>query len=283
MRRKAPRLTRPMIVHRYSGSSILAPTSDNFPALKHFWDMNHVSGAVIRDTVGDQHITSSAGAWVLDSEGFAKYKIDGTNWAPTSFEAPGDRDFMLVGCGRISWNIRAFSIGGMIDGGPDPAPGTGISFDVSLAPVSAAPNAYFDADNRSETAPWSFSDDFSETWVTDPETYNCYPDPANPGIKGCFATVISPSAGTCMGYWAGRIGETAAYDPIYEAHNHTIFGDIQQTWGAVGNGWTMFPGNRIEWVALMYFDTGAPLDMEEAVRWMAQYNDFRLYPGWVRK
>jgi hypothetical protein len=272
-----------MVVNRYSGGVILPPTAANFPALKNFWDMNHVLGADLRDTVGTQHATSSAGHWYVDAEGFAKWQINGGNYCPANFEAPGNRDFMLIGCGRISWNTRASTIGGWASSGGAPY-AAGISFDVSIPPVSASPNAFLDANNYSATAPWSFSNNFAVSWETDPITLNAHPDPINPGIKGCFATVISPSAGTCKSYWAGRTGQTALYDPGFEAHTLTMaVGNIQGTWPALGNGWTMFPGNRFEWVALMYFDSGAPTDMEEAMRWMAQYNDIRLYPGWVNK
>ena len=74
------------------------------------------------------------------------------------------------------------------------------------------------------------------------------------------------------------------YDPGWEEHTLTMkVGSIQGTLPTLGDGWTMFPGNRFEWVALMYFDNGAPADMEDAMRWMAQYNDIRIYPGWMNK
>lgn len=274
--RKAAKLIKPMSA--YTNAYI---SQANYPALKHLWDMNHISGAVLQDMIGTQHVTAGAGQWLLDAEGFAKWEINGGNYAPADFEAPGDRDFMLVGCGRISWNTRASTIGGMasIPGPPYPA---GIAFDVSIAPISASPNAYLDASNYTETAPWSFPDDFS-LFETDPETLNLLPNSANPGIVGCFATVVSPSAGTCKSYWAGRVGQTAAYDPIFEEHTLSVIGSIQGSWGHLGNGWTMFPGNRFEWVALLYFENGAPTDMKAAMCWMAQYDDIRLYPGWLGK
>lgn len=272
--------SRQLAVEMYSGNERLPPTQSNFPALKHFWDMNHIAEAVLLDTVGTQHVTADAGRWLRTDEGFAKWEITGGNYAPASFAAPGDRDFMLVGCGRISWNTRASTIGGMASDGP-PYP-SGIAYDVSVPPVSASPNAYLDDSNYTNIAPWSFPDDFS-AFKTDPATLNILPNPTNPGIVGCFATVISPSAGTCKSYWAGRTGKTALYDPGYEEHTLTVVGSLNGTWGGLGNGWTMFPGNRFEWVALMYFENGAPTDMQDAVQWMAQYNDIRLYPGWQDK
>ena len=261
---------------------VLAPTAANFPALKHFWDVNHISGAVLSDNVGTQHVTTDSGHWLVDSEGFAKWGAAGGNYCPANFEAPGNRDFMLIGCGRISWNTRASTIGGMASSGGEPY-AAGIAFDVSIPPNIASPNAYLNANNYTDTAPWSFADDFS-TFEINPETLNWLPNSSNPGIVGCFATVVSPSAGTCKSYWAGRLGQTAAYDPGFETHTLAMeIGSIQGAWPALGNGWTMFPGNRFEWVAILYFENGAPTNMEEAMRWMAQHNDIRLYPGWAGK
>lgn len=272
-----------MLVNKHAGAERLVPNSANFPSLKHLWDMNNVSGNQLIDTVGTQHITTAAPQWYLDSEGFAKWGVAGGNWASAPFEAPGNRDFMLVACGRISWDTRALSIGGQISDADGPGTRRGISFDVTVPPSTAAPNAFVDANNYAQTAPWTFADDFADDWYTDPDTFNSHPNPDNPGIKGCLATVISPSAGTCKSYWAGRIGETAAYDPMFETQTHTILGSIQGSWSEIGAGWTMFPANRFEFAALMYFDSGAPLDMQDAITWMAQYGDIRLYPGWAGK
>lgn len=279
MQRKAPKLTRSMFVNRHSGSDRVAPTAENFPALKHFWDKNHISGAVLQDTVGTQHITSSEGHWYLSEEGFAKWTIGGDNNAPAKFEAPSNRDFMLIGCGRISLATRECTIGTV------PGADASMSFDTGY-PTSHAPNAYLDASNYTLAGQYSFYDDLPNAWTLDGNN-NVQPydtaDPSNVGIWGCFATVINPTAGTCIGRWAGRETDTASYNVGYEEILLPVTGSIASPWPELGTLWTMFPGNRFEWVALMYFDSGAPYDMEEAMRWMAQYNDIRLYPGWVNK
>lgn len=266
-----------MVVNRYSGSEILEPTAGNFPALKNFWDMNHISGADLLDTIGGQHATASAGQWYVDSEGFAKWEINGGQTLPGDYEAPGDRDFMLIGCGLVSFKTRAVTIGQYATLGADPVP-AGVAFELSH-PAPVSPSAFYDTSNYSNSELFSFSDQLSSSMPSSGE--NIIPDPANRGVKGCFATVVSPAAGTVKGYWAGRTGETASYDPGYEEVTYTMTGSVPGTWPALGAGWTMYPGNRFEWVALMYFDSGAPLDMEEAMRWMAQYDDIRLYPGWI--
>ncbi len=85
----------PVKLIRPDSSGRIAPTSANFPALKHFWDVNHISGAVLLDTVGTQHVTTDAGRWLVDSEGFAKWGAAGGNYCPADFEAPGNRDFSV--------------------------------------------------------------------------------------------------------------------------------------------------------------------------------------------
>jgi hypothetical protein len=283
MRKTASRLIKPM--SSYTSADI---TQANFPALKHFWDMNHVSGAYLLDTVGNQHAKSSSGHWMVDADGFSKWSINGGQYLPADFEAPGDRDFMLIGCGIITWKTRAFTIGQavtydrslypqMITADPIPA---GIAFDISSMYIT--PSAYYDASNMSDPIAFPWCDDLATGMYAVGE--NLFPYPGNRGVEGCFATVISPSNGTTKMYWAGRVGETAAYDTLpFEEINCTITGNIKRTWPVLGGGLTMFPGNRFEWVALLYFDNGVPTDIKAAICWMAQHNDIRLYPGWIGK
>ena len=294
-RRKAKRMTPPMLATKYSRAEKLDATAANFPALKHFWSKDNVllhqtnpDGGYLIDSVGTQHAFWEHG-WMLDERGYAKYSFNGGPTCPEPFEAPVLRDFMLIGCGRITWTTRALSIGGSISQYEKPWP-SGVSWDITRPPNSATPSAFRDDNNYSNPVEFSFSEELSTTtWYTD-ENANGQPDPNNPGILGCFATVVRPSSGVCDMHWAGRADDPIATmpNPEYEMHPMTAFvGTLQGPYGTLGDdfatGWTTFPCNRFEWSALLYFEDGAPTDVEEAMRWMAQYNDGRMYPGWKGK
>ena len=285
IKRKSRRMTPPMLASKYSGSEILKPTAANFPALKNFWDKNNIVGAELRDTIGSQHVISSEGHWYEGEEGFAKWTIPGGNYTPEQFEAPANRDFMLIGCGRISMATRECTIGDSAN------VGAGVSFGTAY-PANHIASAQIDFDNKTLAGEYSFSDELPDSWSID-ENGNVHPndsvDSDNVGIWGCWATVVSPSAGTCIGRWAGRNSDTAGYNVPYEEVVYPVTGSIQQSWpklgtpGIDGTLWTMFPGNRFEWVGLLYFESGAPTDMQAAMEWMAQHDDIRMYPGWKGK
>jgi len=280
-----------MLASKYSGSDRLEPTAENFPALQNFWDKNHVDGAYLRDTVGTQDVWGDHGQWFVDETGFSKWSISGGNYTKDYFEAPGARAIVLLTSGLVSAKWRPMSIGaGMTpgehatlpEGFTERPPGSpqppGVSTDFSAAAQWAL---YVDENNYAEPPLFSFTELLSQTQPSIGE--NMYPDPSNPGIRGCAATVIDFARSSATVHWAGRVGNTASYDPIYEAHEAVWVGTMPETLGAMGNGLSTHPSNRFEWSALMYFDSGAPLDIEEAMRWMAQHDDFRLYPGWKGK
>lgn len=283
IKRRARRMTPPMLVSKYSGGEKLRATAENFPALKSFWDMNHIDGAWLLDTVGTHHLESSEGKWFIADDGrFAKWTTIGSNHAEQKLEAPGDRDIVMLASGLVTRNWRPMTIGAHMSS--DAESGVyvppGVAFDLSY-PALISPPGLLDKDNYTNGAAFSFKDEFSLSYQIGE---NVYPNLDNPGVTGCLGTVVSPSAGTASMHWAGRTGVTAAYDPGYEAHDcPPLVGSIQGTWPELGDGLSTWPGNRFEWIALLYFESGAPNDLEEAMRWMAQYDDFRLYPGWKGK
>ena len=263
IRRRVRRMTPAMLVEKYSDSEILEATADNFPALKNFWDKNHVSGLVATDTVGTQDITSLDDEWGLDERGFHKFDTGSTQQPPGDYEAPGDRDFMLLGCAYIALHLRLVTIGGNGLFSDPNAPG--LSFNPSYPDANYS--AFLDPSNYASNNALSFAGDISSS---------------NP-VTGCYAVVVSPSAGTVSTHWAGRNSSGATYEVSTDTDAATAAGSIQTTWPALGTGWTMDPLNRLEWVGLMMFESGAPNDIQEGMEWMAQYDDVRLYPGWKGK
>lgn len=268
LKRKSRRMTPPMLASKYSGSERLEATAANFPALKNFWGMDSIVDRVLYDSVGNKDLHGTTDEWVLTEEGYSKLGTEAEILpVPTEkYEAPGDRDFMLLGCATLRasslGNMRLVTVGG--NGVYSDPLAAGISFNPRN--LTGAISAYLDSDNYAANATMSFASTPNRTTA----------------ITGCYAVVVSPTAGTVTTHWAGRNDDEPAYEVSDTLASDTL-GSIQATWPAIGAGWTCNPDNRLEWTSLLMFESGAPKDMEEAMKWMAQHDDIRLYPGWKGK